>query len=114
MRETAPETAVERRKRESLRRQQHEEDVKAVMATPSGRRFIWHLLEEVTGVFAPSFAGEALLTARNEGRRWVGIHVMLEAQRLARDSYTLLMGEQLANLELQPPDGAHEDEAEEE
>lgn len=113
MREAELFEARERRKRENLRRQQHEEDVRAVMGSPAGRRFLWYLLDEVAGVFSPSFAGDALVTAHNEGRRAVGISIMVEAQRLAKDSYAQLLAEQLTATEFpSKPRAPSEDEEE--
>lgn len=77
-------------------RLQREEDLRAVMATAAGRRFVWRLLDEVAGTLGPSFAGEApLSTAFGEGRRAVGIAVMGDVQRVAPEQYVAMLMERL-------------------
>jgi hypothetical protein len=70
-------------------------DIRAVMSTQQGRRFVWSLIESA-GVYAPSFTGAAETTAFNEGRRSVGIGLMVAAQRDVPDLYVIALQEQLA------------------
>jgi GAF domain-containing protein len=69
-------------------------DLLAVMSTAPGRRFVWGLIE---GVFAPSYASEALATAYNEGRRSVAIGLMVRCQQDATNQYVQALTEQLAD-----------------
>lgn len=79
---------------------QRQEDIKSVLATPAGRRFIWALLDERSGVFGPSFAGEAPhTTAYREGVRSVGIELVKELQRVSPGQYVLMVAEQLEELD---------------
>lgn len=72
-------------------------DLLAVLSTPQGRRFAWGLIE---GVFAPSYASEALATAYNEGRRSVAIGLMVRCQQDATNLYVTALTEQLADQAL--------------
>lgn len=66
----------------------------AILATPGGRRAIWRLIDGA-GVFRASYSGDALATAYNEGRRAVGLGLMMEAQQASIDGYVLMVSEQL-------------------
>lgn len=58
-----------RAERETAERQQEKEDLRAVMATPAGRRFVWRLVERAK-LFSPCFVpGDTTKTIHNEGRR---------------------------------------------
>lgn len=73
-------------------------DVRLVMSSPAGRRFLWRLIDSVAHVFSGSFSGDALSTAFAEGRRAVGIDVMREAQRASPEHYLSMLEEaQLAS-----------------
>jgi hypothetical protein len=87
-----------------LSQHQREEDMKAVLSTPEGRRFFWHLLDDVTRLHAASFTGDALTTAYAEGRRSVGIELMTEAQRVALPGYRAMVAEALQELAQPKPE----------
>ena len=83
---------------ETERQRQQEEDVRAVLATETGRRFVWALLDGHAGVFGASYTGDGVSGAYGEGRRSVGIGLMLLVQRLAPDLYVRMVQEQLEAL----------------
>lgn len=60
---------------EKKRMQRDDNDLKGVMGSPSGRRFVWALLAQC-GVFAGSYAEQPLGMAFNEGRRSIGLALM--------------------------------------
>jgi hypothetical protein len=76
---------------------QSQNDLRAVMSIVEGRRFVWGLLEDC-GVFAPSFANEPLATSYNEGRRAIGIGLMVRCQAEATDLYIAALQEHLAEV----------------
>jgi hypothetical protein len=76
---------------DELRRKQ-DEDLRHVLAEPQGRRLLWRLIDSA-GTFGASYAGEPQATAFNEGRRSVGIALMLEAQRVAQARYVQMLQE---------------------
>lgn len=75
-------TEKERADAAELLRAQQEDDFSAVMCTPSGRRFVWRIIQ-ANHTLGASSAGEAThITAFNEGIRATGIRLMEEAKRL--------------------------------
>lgn len=72
-----------------------DDDLRDALSTPNGRRFVWRLIEGAGAVKA-SFAGDGTTTAYNEGRRAVGLALMLEAQRVDADAFVRMFSEQVA------------------
>jgi len=58
---------------------QYRDDLRVVLSTPAGRRFVWGLAEHV-GVFALKLSDSALTLAMAEGRRSVGVQLLDEAR----------------------------------
>jgi len=84
----------------ALARRQRAMDMRSVMATPSGRRFVWRYLNEM-GVFGGSYApGDALATAYNEGRRSAGLRLQADLRRLCAADYVRMHAEVMAQVEL--------------
>lgn len=71
--------------REQLQ-QRHADDVKQVMSTESGRRFIWGLLDQA-GVFRISYTGEVNSTIFNEGNRNAGLSLFTHVFGTCPDLY---------------------------
>jgi hypothetical protein len=94
------------RQRQKDRSQQLEDDVRQVMATANGRRFVWELVDTLCGTFAGSFAGEPHATSFNEGRRSVGLAVMQQVQRLSPREWVQALAEALASREARTPSPA--------
>lgn len=88
--------------RAETERLQAEGDAKAVLSSGSGRRFVWRVLEDFCRLHAGSFTGESLSSAHAEGRRSVGVELMLELQRVALPGYLTMVGEQLEALSRKP------------
>ena len=61
-------------------------DIRTIVSTPAGRRFLWWLLS-ITGPHLPSYTGNSD-TFFNEGRRSVGLEV--EHRLVAADPATYL------------------------
>ncbi|BCS54773.1 hypothetical protein [Geobacter sp. SVR] len=80
-----------------LRREQQIDDMKAVMSTPEGRRFIWRQLGEA-GVFRPSFvAGSPDTTSFNEGSRNCGLLLLAEIMSEAPENFLIMQKEAIEN-----------------
>lgn len=63
--------------RDRRRREGEIADVRSVMGTPAGRRFVWRLLE--TGrIFTDRFDENSLRMARNEGRAHTGLILLVD------------------------------------
>lgn len=68
-------------------------DVKELLETPAGRRFIWRLLT-LAGVYRSSFASDIAVMAKNEGRRELGLVLLTDVTIADPDAYTKLIKEQ--------------------
>ncbi|ABN42244.1 gp39 [Sodalis phage phiSG1] len=74
------------------RRQRQIDDVKQVMSSESGRRFVWRLLEQA-GVFRTSFTGETNSTMFREGNRNAGLALFNEVFGLCPALYLKMAAE---------------------
>lgn len=84
-----------------LRREQEIGDLKKVMETPEGRRFIWRILGEA-GVFRLSFvAGSPDATFFNEGARNNGLTLLNEIMTEVSGSFLLMQKEAIEHEEKQ-------------
>jgi hypothetical protein len=88
-------TDDERAEAELRERQQRDEDLRFIMSSKQGRRFVWRVIDSLSAAFSPSFAGEAQATAYNEGRRAVGLGLVMETQRVCQREYVAMLAEQL-------------------
>lgn len=87
----------EHEERARVERLQRADDLRAVMGTPEGRRFVWRLLNEA-GLFSSSYTGEAISGAFTEGKRAFAVGLMKQLQAESRDAYVLMVGEATAAL----------------
>lgn len=93
----------EANKREAHARLLLEADIRRVMSDAGGRRFVWWMLDGVAGAFGPSFSGDALQTAYKEGRRSVGLALLVEAQRVCPAYYVDMLREMFASMPVVVP-----------
>lgn len=61
---------------------QQKDDLRAVLSTPEGRRLVWRIVDEIAGVHGKAFHGSPEVALHAEGRRSVGIDLMLAVQTL--------------------------------
>lgn len=88
----AEESQVKDRKRKDERLRDIElADMKKMMSTREGRRFVWRLLDRA-GVFRTSFTGNST-TFFNEGQRNIGLIVLADVMAAAADQYVVMMNE---------------------
>ena len=88
----ADEDQVKTRKRKDERLRERElNDLRVVMSSVEGRRFVWRLLEKA-GVFRTSFTGNST-TFFNEGMRNMGLMVLGDVHEAAADAYIMMMNE---------------------
>jgi len=85
-----PEAATDEvEKAQDTKRKQEIEDLRAVVSTPSGRRFIKRLLER-TAIYRSTFTGNS-----NgyfvEGERNIGLFIVAELSAVGRDTYPKLL-----------------------
>lgn len=97
------------KRRDKDARRQAEADVREVMSTPAGRRFVWRLLD-ICNVFGASYTSDTHATAHYEGQRFQGIRLMNEVQRLCPKLYLTMVTERMpADL---PPEAVPEADSE--
>lgn len=80
---------------EEDRRNQAEADLRSVMSTASGRRFVWRVLENGSGFLDGTFTSDALALAFNAGKRAVGVALFQELQRIAPGEHRQMLDEHL-------------------
>jgi hypothetical protein len=78
--------------------QRRRSDLRAVMGTATGRRFVWRLLNSDTGINSLSYTGDPSSTDFNEGRRSVGLNLLGEIQRDAPAAWMRTMQERAEQI----------------
>lgn len=73
-------------------RQKEVDDVEWMLGHPSGRRFMWRLLDEA-GVYRTSFNNSGSVTAFNEGKRQIGLVFLAEIMAVAPQQFTAMLKE---------------------
>lgn len=74
-----------------LQVEQATNDLRAVMGTPEGRRFVWGLLGEC-GLYRSSYHPSALIHF-NEGQRSIGLALLARLNDHCPDQYLTMQGE---------------------
>lgn len=80
-------------------------DLRAVLDTPAGRRFIWQLIDDTSLSFD---SANPLVTAYREGARGLRLELQQRCKATATELYKAMVREQLSTLEL-PVDSPSED-----
>lgn len=94
----ADEESVKTRKRKDEQVRERElHDMRTVMESVEGRRFVWRLLSQA-GVFRTSFTGNST-TFFNEGMRNMGLIVMADVQEACAEKYLVMMNESKKELD---------------
>ena len=69
-----------------IHKEQDKEDLKLLLDSAGGRRFLWRLLEEC-GVYKISFTGDNY-TIFNEGKRQIGLRLIEDIFNASPNAYT--------------------------
>lgn len=85
------ESIKKRAKEDKFNKQQEIMDVRFILGTPQGRRYIWRHMSSA-GIFTTSFTGNSS-TFFNEGKRDVGLKMLAEVTDVNPDAYVLMMKE---------------------
>lgn len=91
---TTEERLAKARQRQELDQLQRDEDLRAVLSTEAGRRWLWRLLEEECLLLQDIYDVEPRAEARMLGRRALGIHLLAEAQRVSAGAYQAMVLEE--------------------
>ena len=78
---------------ERIDRQNEESDIKWLMSSKRGRRFVWRLLEQA-GVFRSSFNTNAMTMSFSEGNRNYGLQLLNLIHTLCPELYPTMIKEQ--------------------
>lgn len=79
-------------------------DLRTVLSTAEGRRWIWRVLEQ-TAAFRASYDPDSpIRMAFAEGRRSTGLWILAELQAAAPDAFASLIAETYAASQLPPTD----------
>lgn len=78
-------------RKQRFSREQELEDVKFILGSLQGRRFVWRYLEEC-GVFKTSFTGTSQ-TFFLEGERNVGLRLLADINEAQPEAYVTMMKE---------------------
>ena len=76
-----------------IERQNEESDIKWLMSSKRGRRFVWRLLEQA-GVFRSSFNTNAMAMSFGEGNRNYGLKLLNSIATLFTELYPTMIKEQ--------------------
>lgn len=68
------------------------EDLESMLSIPSGRRFLWRLIE-TSGAFGASYSPDTHAMAFTEGRRSVGLEMMVRIQTALPNRWLEMLGE---------------------
>jgi hypothetical protein len=80
------------KRRQSLGRDRELDDLKAVLGTLQGRRFVWRLLGHCSA-FTSVFSADPYIAAHNSGRQDVGHFLMHEVEIAKPDAFLTMMHE---------------------
>lgn len=86
-----PQKVAEAESKAKRKMRQEDEDLRAVMLTPQGRRAIWRILCS-TGARRSSFTGNSETFFR-EGERNVGLRLQEHVERVAFDMFLVMQKE---------------------
>ena len=89
-------TKAERDLRDKLTRDAEESDIKWLMSSKRGRRFLWRLLDQA-GVFRLSFNTNAMTMSFAEGNRNFGLRTLDMIHTLCPELYPTMVKEQNNN-----------------
>lgn len=86
-------TAAKAAEEERLAREREQNDLRWVMSSKQGRRFMWRLLSRA-GLFQSSFNPDNAVMAFNEGNRNAGLSQMNDIMEACPERYTDMLNEQ--------------------
>lgn len=78
-------------------RQKEIEDVKKILEKPEGRRYLWRMLREC-GIFSNSFTLNSNQTAFNEGKRDIGLAMLIDINEADKTAFAKMQNEYLSAL----------------
>jgi len=77
----------EGRKNEKKLLASEKENIRSVLATREGRRFVWHVLGRICRIHTQSYVADSDRTAFNDGRRSVGLELIRQVNEADKNAY---------------------------
>lgn len=87
---------AERNLRERIARENEDSDVKWLMSSKRGRRFVWRLMDQA-GTFRSVFNTNAMAMAFAEGNRNTGLRILAMVTSLCPEHYPAMLKENTTN-----------------
>lgn len=87
-----PEQVKRKRTKAQIAEDLHKNDLRAIMATPGGRRYLWGLMGSC-GVFLDTCNTEPLTVGRFLGRRSLGLELLTEIMTICPNEYLVMQSE---------------------
>jgi hypothetical protein len=78
---------------QKLDRERELGDIQILLKLPEGRRFLWRMLFDVCGTFRGSLTGDIGSTGFNEGRRDIGLMILLEINNADHNVFAKMQSE---------------------
>ncbi len=72
--------------------EREQNDMQVLLKLPEGRRFLWKIIG-LAGMFRASMTGESMTTAFNEGRRDIGLGLLLEINNCDHNAFAQMQSE---------------------
>jgi hypothetical protein len=88
-----PDLVEKQRRADANAEAQRKSDLRAVLATDAGRRYVWYLLGQ-TGLYRTSFATHSNQMSFNEGQRNVGLKLQAEVIEVDPSAYLKMINEE--------------------
>jgi len=73
------------------------DDLRKIIKTPEGRRFVWKILSECS-IYKASFTLNSMQTAFNEGRRDIGLALLADLNEADTFAYAKMQQEYVSEL----------------
>jgi alkylation response protein AidB-like acyl-CoA dehydrogenase len=83
---------ADKRLRERIAQEAEEADIRRLMTSKWGRRFLWRLMDQA-GVFRLSYAPDAMAMAFAEGNRNTGLRILAMVTSLCPEHYPAMLKE---------------------
>lgn len=97
---TDPEQVASEERLAALKAQRDLADLRAVLALPEGRRWLWRVLEQTAAFRASYDPDNPIRMAFAEGRRSTGLWLLAELQHAAPEAFASLISETYAASQL--------------
>lgn len=100
---TDPDAVASEERLAAARLKREQDDLRAVLSTPEGRRWLWRVLEATAAFRASYDPDNPIRMGFSEGRRSVGLWLLAELQHAAPEAFASLIAETYQASQLPTP-----------